>query len=397
QESCSSTLSGKKIIVSGAGIAGLAFVNSLRKIWTDDLGTYPIVTLYERDVGPPDVGGGYTISIRSAKGSEGIQTMQKLCLLARLLSMSITREGDERRYFGDWVSLVKVRGAPPGGVPKAGMRVARRRLRKLLLDAAAERGSANVVWGVACVSAVTATDGTVRVELSNGYTDQCDLLVVADGINSKIRGCIRPNDQLHFAGPVSVHAISNFPKPPPKPVDRDWGLIPNGRGAALFVSPMDERTANWSLSYLADKPRPALPPNQRQQLLEEVRQLGDGLQEPFQTLLKHTNASTFMIHNSMDKKPFAHGTANGVPDGIVFIGDSNHGMSPFAGNGANLALTDGYDLAECICSYTTIQQAVQAYDERSLSRATASLRISHDLIRVVHSSGIRWILYRTAL
>lgn len=119
--------------------------------------------------------------------------------------------------------------------------------------------------------------------------------------------------------------------------------------------------------------------------------------EPFRTLLENSDPSTLMVFNAMDKEPFAHGEANGVPDGIVFIGDSNHAVSPFAGNGANMALRDGLDLAECLCAKGTFVQAVEAYDERSMPRASTSLKFSHRSIALVHSSGLIWVLWRLLL
>lgn len=74
-------LSGKHIIVAGAGIAGLSFVRALYRTWPVGLKP-PRVTLYERrekKVSPDREG--YSISIRSDPMSGGMQALQKLCLL----------------------------------------------------------------------------------------------------------------------------------------------------------------------------------------------------------------------------------------------------------------------------------------------------------------------------
>jgi 2-polyprenyl-6-methoxyphenol hydroxylase-like FAD-dependent oxidoreductase len=399
-----SPLSGKKIIVSGAGIAGLAFVISLRRLWNDNLGIFPSIVIYEREHGQPEPSReGYAISIRSDDISLGVQALQQMGILEQVLDVSITRKGEERGYFGlwslDWRRLVRVRDETPAGLPKSGMRIARTKMRQILLKNATEWE--RVVWGVSCTTVTHTSDSGVCVGLSNGAEDECDFLVVADGANSKIRACIRPDDKLNFAGPVCISAVARFSGPPPEPVDRDWGIIPSGKGVALFASPMDNQSANWSISYIASKPRtPRRQPISQEmctQLIAEAKERGCTFKEPFHALVENSDPATLMVFNAMDKEPFAHGKINAIPERIVFIGDSNHAVSPFAGNGANLALKDGFDLAKCYCTYDTIASAVEAYDKKSMPRASASLRLSHASIAVVHSSGLGWRLSYLAL
>lgn len=398
------SLSGKKIIVVGAGVAGLAFVIALRSIWKEELGKFPDVTHYEREHGLPDLSReGYSVSIRSDEFSAGVQVLQQMNILDALLDLSVTRKGNERGYFGlwspDWRKLVRIRDKPPRGLPSSGMRIARTKLRRVLLEAATEHGE--IIWGVACTAVLPTTDGSIRVRLSNGKEDSCDFMVVADGANSKLRDCVRPNDRLNFAGPVSISAVSQFSGPPPEPVSRDWDIIPSGQGVALFAAPMDEQSGNWSLSYMADVPRmeqrQPLSPELSTRLLQEAKERGAVFKEPFQTLVEHSDIATLMVFNAMDKHPFAHGAANGVPDGIIFIGDSNHAVSPFSGKGANLALKDGYDLAECLCTHKSLEKAVEVYDKRSMPRASKALRTSHVSIAIVHSSGLTWAFYHSLL
>ncbi|SMQ53071.1 unnamed protein product [Zymoseptoria tritici ST99CH_3D7] len=399
-----SPLAGKVIIVSGAGIAGLAFVISMRTIWRPEMGKFPNIKHYEREDGPSGLSReGYSMSIRSDEMSEGIQALQKMQVLDKLMDVSIFREGIERGYFGlwslDWSRLAIVRDTTPPGVPKSGMRVARTKLRQVLLDEASKYGE--ISWGTSCTKATSMDDGTYAVELSDGTKDTCGFIIVADGASSKLRACIKPDEKLSFAGPVTIGAVSRFEKDVPQVIKRDWGIVASGQGVAFFASPMFERTSNWALSYMADIPRTELrqpiPLEQCKQLIEEVKGRGKMFQEPFQSLIKNSDLGTLMVFNNMDKQPFAHGTINGVPDGVFFIGDSNHAVSPFAGNGANMALKDGFDLAECLCIYSSIQEAASSYDMRSIPRAATSVRFSHGSIAVIHSTGWTWKFYRSLL
>ena len=402
--SCYCHLAGKRVVVAGAGLAGLAFAISLKTLWSEELGKFPEVVFYEREYEEHDLNrDGHTISIRSSAWNQGIQVLQRMNMLDAVLKTSMTREGNERGYFGlwslDWRRLISVRESSPLGTPTPGLRITRTKLRRILLKAMLEFGS--IRWGVACTAVSRNKDNSIKLRLSTGKEDSCDLLVVADGANSKIRASVRPDDNLQFAGPVSIAGVSRFQSLPPIPVCRDWGTIPNGQGVALFFSPMDDRSANWSVSYMAEKPRKEqrqpLSPDACTELLEEAKKRGSAFGETFQTLLDHSDSASLMVFNSMDKEPFAHGGVNGVPDGIVFIGDSNHAVSQWAGNGANLALRDGFDLAECLCSHRSFEEAVQVYDKRSIRRARTSVRNSHVTIAVAHSSGLAWRILHSLL
>ena len=90
-------------------------------------------------------------------------------------------------------------------------------------------------------------------------------------------------------------------------------------------------------------------------------------------------------------------TQSDLPAGVAFIGDSNHAVSPFAGNGANLALMDGWDLAECLYTERSFQEGMEVYDARSLQRASHTVEASHRTIRAVHWRIWRWSAVRNLI
>ena len=346
-------LSGKRIIVSGAGLAGLSFVIALRKhlrsVDPSSLVHPPTLVIYERESKELAPGReGYSISIRSDGRPGGIQTLQKLGILDKAIDVSITglthgEAGGFTIWDTSWNELLKIRPWIPEGLPVGGLRIARRRLRDVMIDAV-EAGDV-VHWNIACTGVTRLDDGRVQLQLSNGGTDQCDLLIAADGASSKLRACLRPEDKLSFAGPVFLGGTARFlDGPTPKPVDQDWGPVLGGEGKGLFVSPVDKTSALWGLSYLASEPRePMKQPMSKEEsdkICQEALQLGSCFQEPFQTLVRATDPTTTMVFNAMDKQPFANVGAGYRDDKspAVFIGDSNHAVSPFAGNGANLAM-----------------------------------------------------------
>ena len=79
------------------------------------------------------------------------------------------------------------------------LRIARSRLRQTLL---AKVPSEYVEYGKTCISAlpISQTGQPVQLAFSDGTEAECDLLVVADGANSKLRSSLMPHEQPRYAG-----------------------------------------------------------------------------------------------------------------------------------------------------------------------------------------------------
>jgi 2-polyprenyl-6-methoxyphenol hydroxylase-like FAD-dependent oxidoreductase len=60
--------------------------------------------------------------------------------------------------------------------------------------------------------------------------------------------------------------------------------------------------------------------------------------------------------------------------GVTLLGDAAHLMSPFSGEGVNLAMFDALKLAEAISECNTLEEAVRAYEEPMFERAKFAAR-----------------------
>ncbi|KAI1174848.1 putative monooxygenase [Nemania sp. FL0916] len=395
-------LSEKKIVVAGAGIAGLAFVIALRKLWPPSVKP-PVVVVYDRDAKETSIGRqGYSLSLHGTDRESGLFTLKQLGLLDDIINFAVfpvQAQAQGTGHFTMWTHELKpmlsVRPKAAPGLPTAGIRIARKNLRRVLVEAAS--ASATICWGTACKSVRQLDDGRLQIQLASDRStelDECDILVAADGASSQIRGCLRPDDNLQFAGSVQIVGTAQFESEIPSPLGTSFGTVLTGTGVNCFFSPVDEHTLVWGLSVLERTPREkhdSSNPQHAQELLMQARELGKAIKEPFQTVINATDPSSALVLNAMDKPPFAHDDKTGP---VIFIGDANHAVSPFAGNGANLALTDGWDLAEQLCQSVSLDAAIRAYDKRSVPRATTTLNRSHWHIQVGHATGWTYWMYR---
>ncbi|SPO06331.1 uncharacterized protein DNG_09020 [Cephalotrichum gorgonifer] len=394
-------LEGKTIVVAGAGMAGLAFAIALRKHWNPSL-VPPTIRIYERDTTETaERRQGFSLSLAGYDETGGLYALKQLGLLEKIIPHVISGLDDSssfKLWNPDWSQILSVRFTPAAGLPSSGIRIARKNLKKVLLDEA-EDGVA-ITWDAACTSARRLERGKVLVTVSRGQAkttseEECDFLVCADGSKSRLRASLRPDDVLQYQGAVQLGGLATFDEIPSPIAPMNWGVATsNGAGVALFASPVDDKSVVWAFSHLAEEAPPPLDPEsreQRQAVLEKCLELGSMYGEPFPSLVRATDMDTVFSMPAKDKQPFAHDVSLGS---IAFLGDSNHAVSPFAGYGASLALKDGWDLAEQLCKARRLEDAMRAYDTISVPRAKKIIAMSHGRIRDMHAVGVRWYIFK---
>ncbi|KAF4968120.1 hypothetical protein FZEAL_10434, partial [Fusarium zealandicum] len=364
-------LEGKTIIVAGGGIAGSAFVVGLHRLWKPEW-KRPTIIIYDRDSKEVTAQReGYSLSLAGYDASGGLVALQNLGLLDRILDKAVSGldgAGAFKIWGPDWKEHISFRHKPVCGLPSASIRVPRKDLRQVLHEGLGSDDS--VEWNTRCLSARLLDDGRVRVQVARGpleteciTEEDCDVLVAADGASSKLRACLRPTDNLEFAGATLRGGISRFKGASPKPVDKDWGFMLSSTGVSCFFSPVDDHSVVWAVGHLEAAQIPTLDLNNGDEVravIDQARGLGRELQEPFQTIVAHTDPKTVLSINARDKPAFSHNDIDDLP--VLFIGDSNHAVTPFAGYGANLALSDAWDLAEQLVAGDSLSEAVTEYD-----------------------------------
>jgi len=231
-------LAGKRIIVTGAGLAGLAFASAIDQYWPDQH-PKPHVVIYERSAKELDVERkGYTMGI---KPESGLLALKQLGLLDIALSSSTvgtsTMEQAPTFWTSDWTRMLDLSSVSffkkmKDGMPRGGIRLVRYVLRDMLLDAVPTQTKIHFRKG--CEGVQVLADGRVRVQLSDGSFDECDLLVAADGASSGVRSSILPGEELEYTGASCFLATSRFPLGKPEEFRHRWGMNISGQGVAFL-------------------------------------------------------------------------------------------------------------------------------------------------------------------
>ena len=242
----------------------------------------------------------------------------------------------------------------------------------------------------------------MEVPLSNGSVVLGDLLIAADGSRSKLGSLLRQNHDLDFAGVYCWSGIAKYASHEmvPDTVNRDWGVVVGAKdGVRLFVSPVDQTSALWNFSRRSSERIEPLRHPIAQERFDELMAASTDVAASFAPVVKDlvaaTDSSTVMLFNAMDRKPFSHSELASGP--VIFTGDANHAVSPFAGAGANLALMDAWDLASALKNASNLEEAVVVYDNVAMPRASTTLKISRWTIDIVHTTGIKLIVYKLVL
>ena len=74
-------------------------------------------------------------------------------------------------------------------------------------------------------------------------------------------------------------------------------------------------------------------------------------------------------------------------EGVTILGDAAHLMSPFAGEGLNIAMHDAAELALAICNTDDLFQAIHSYEQKMFPRAAQAAERSASNLELVMAPG----------
>lgn len=323
-----------RTIVAGAGIVGLSAALSLRQAGFD-------VAVRERAPQIRQTGAGLGV------WQHTITELERLGLGPRL--SEIKTEQSFQRFRDPSGAMLDVGDMPPGRV------VHRRRLGSLLVSAVGEE---NIRTGKEVVD-YTEDDAGITVHYADGDQERADLLVGADGLNSRVRRTLVPDSESRYddEGHHVWRAILRF--------DGDLGdgypTIGYHRTRGT-VTRLADGSCFWVLAQFGVTG--GFTGSPRQEALARVENLHDG---PSRFVLREVVMATpedSVLDNQVAVVPEI---PRWKSRRVVLAGDAAHAMSPHIGSGASLGIEDAYVLGDLL-SQDDIAPALNSYQADRVSR-----------------------------
>ena len=274
-------------------------------------------------------------------------------------------EDQETRVYDKQATLLfKDAEAGTGDRPE----VDRAQLREMLLDSLPE---GVVRWD----HKLTATpleveDGQFELMFRNGVHERFDLVVGADGAWSRVRPLL--------SAAVPVYSGVSFIELGIDDVDARYPEIAALVGRGLMFALGDKkaliahRDANAHVGFYAGVTVPedwiesgALDLSSAEAMRAGLLEVFAGWSEDLLQLLHHCGEEAFP--RRINALPVGHRWEH--RRGVTLLGDAAHLMSPFSGQGANLAMRDGADLALALAAGGDWDAAVRGYEELMFDRA----------------------------
>lgn len=259
-------------------------------------------------------------------------------------------------------------------------------LRKIFLESLQAE---TVVWNSHFVSMEKQNEGWL-LHFKNGSSAYADLVIAADGANSKIRPFVTPIKAFYSGITMIEINIDDAAKVTPNIYSLLNGgkIMAFGNGKCLLGGQKGNGGLGFYASFKPDENWSAnsgLNFSDKKQVLawfkKEYSEWSNIWYEIFE------NATMPIIPRpiyciTLDQNWEA--LAN-----LTLLGDAAHVMPPFAGEGANTSMFDAVELSDCLTSgkYNTLQEAISSYEISMRKRAAIAAKQSLANGKIMHSEG----------
>ena len=372
-------IANKQIAIVGGGPGGLTLARLLQLKGAN-------VKVYERDFNKDARVTGSPLDMHEGSGMEALRKAN----LVEEFKKSFRLGADKKLIVNERAEIFfsdhETKPNEDAGSGSFNPEIDRGPLRQLLLESLQQE---TVVWDSHFISMEAQNEGWL-LHFKNGSSAYADIVIAADGANSKIRPYIT-NIKAFYSGVMMVEV--NIPDAE-KATPHIYTLLNGGKimafgngkcllggqkgsgGIGFYASFKPDE--NWGLNNSPDF-------YDRTQLLAWFKKEYSEWSPIWYELFENT--TTPVIPRPIYCMPLNQ-TWEALPN-LTMIGDAAHVMPPFAGEGANSAMLDALELSECLTDdkYNNVQEAIAAYETSMRKRTAMAAQRSLENGERMHSEG----------
>ena len=326
-----------RVIVVGAGIAGLSAAIALRKSGNE-------AVVLERAPRVDPVGAGITLFANGMRALDRLGVRDAVAARGAAATRSAILTSDGRE-------LTRV----PSDLLEGTIALHRADLQAELAAA-----SGDLRLDVEVTAVEQGEDGVVA-ESTDGSDERGDLLVGADGLSSVVRRAIA-DVPIRFAGYTAWRGVSSVPVEPGR-LTESWGV-----GERFGLVDMGRGRTYWFATKNAPEGEPDEPGGRKAEILRRF----SGWHEPIAAVVEAADESAILRNDVYYLEPLPRWS-----DGrVVLIGDAAHATTPGVGQGAAQAIEDAVVLADRLARSDELETALAEYEAIRRPRAEAVLKMS---------------------
>ena len=363
-----SLLETMNIAIVGSGLAGLSAAISLEQVG------YKNITIYERDVSwsARREGYGMTLSYDPRGCLEALGVLDDVAN-SDCPSRShylFDPKGNVKGYFGNaFRNLLNddnPSSKPHRGVGQRGnLRVPRQVVRKILTD---KLKYSQVLWNHKLLDVVQCEGDKVELVFDSPDENSCekrttkkrylaDIVIAADGIRSSVVRSWIP--KVPPPSSLKVRLIVGISEGYMHPLLDERAFHTHTTGIRLFTMPfegsrldsVEKRRCMWQLTFseqILNHTSDSEDSYTSEDLLRQALQIAGDWHCPIPQMIKATPINTIWGTTLCDRDPVPvyRELKEMALQRVLIIGDALHAMSPFKGQGANNALSDGRVVAQ---------------------------------------------------
>lgn len=257
-------------------------------------------------------------------------------------------------------------------------------LRNMLLESLEPE---TVVWDSHFISMEPKDNGWL-LHFKNSLSFYADIVIAADGANSKIRPYITDIKPFYSGVTMLEGTIYNASQTTPNinAILNGAKIMAFGNEKSLLGGQKSNDVIGFYASFKTEEKWTSdsgLDFSDNTQLLAWFRKEYPEWSTVWNELFE--NATTPFIPRPIYCMPLDQ-TWEAMPN-LTMLGDAAHVMPPFAGEGVNMAMRDALELSECLTSdkFENLQEAISSYETIMRERAASAAKESLENGELMHS------------